>query len=496
MSMKDSIRDRIRNFLEIKEPQGLSVNIEQMFDVEGEIFKNKLWYRGNANELEKFYNHIDAGYAGNRHFWSSRPTKSMNIRKIHTGLPSLMVEKLTDVCIDDLYDIKLDKRQEEWNEIAKENNFSKLLETAVSQVFALGDGAFKFSYDKEVSNLPIIEFFPADRVDFEYSRGRLTAVVFKTKHKIRDRDYTLKEHYEKKEIYYTLENKDGKEVEMSDFSELAECVAVKNDAEFIPAVPVIFRSSNQFEGRGMSIFHNKIDAYDSLDEIWSQWMLAVRKGQIKTFVPEQYLPRDTKTGEALGYNDFDHDFISYSPGMSENDNSKITTSQGQIQSEALLAAYMTALDLCLQGIISPSTLGIDVKKLDNADSQREKEKTTLYTRDKTLESLTPIIENVVITSLKFKDSINCQKNDTDIDVTICFGGYANPSFEAQVETVGKAASTGIMSIEARVEELYGNDKDDEWKQEEVRRLKTEQGIAEMEEPAVNNELDYWGSDDE
>ena len=108
MSMKDSIRDKIRNFLEIKEPQGLSVNIEQMFDIEGEIFKNKLWYRGNANELEKFYNQIDAGFAGNRHFWSSRPTKSMNIRKIHTGLPSLMVEKLTDVCIDDLYDIKLD----------------------------------------------------------------------------------------------------------------------------------------------------------------------------------------------------------------------------------------------------------------------------------------------------------------------------------------------------------------------------------------------------
>ena len=203
-------------------------------------------------------------------------------------------------------------------------------------MFALGDGAFKFSYDKEISNLPIIEFFPADRVDFEYSRGRLTAVVFKTKHKIRDRDYTLKEHYEKKEIYYTLENKDGKEVEITAFDEFTEYIPVKNKAEFIAAVPVIFRPSNQFEGRGMSIFHNKIDAYDSLDEIWSQWMLAVRKGQIKTFVPEQYLPRDTKTGEALGYNDFDNDFISYSPGMSENDNSKITTSQGQIQSEERL----------------------------------------------------------------------------------------------------------------------------------------------------------------
>lgn len=42
-----------------------------------------------------------------------------------------------------------------------------------------------------------------------------------------------------------------------------------------------------------------------------------------------------------------------------------------------------------------------------------------------------------------------------------------------------------MSIEACVEELYGDSKEDTWKQEEIARLKAEQGIAEVEEPAVN-----------
>ena len=42
-----------------------------------------------------------------------------------------------------------------------------------------------------------------------------------------------------------------------------------------------------------------------------------------------------------------------------------------------------------------------------------------------------------------------------------------------------------MSVEATVEELYGDSKDDEWKQEEITRLKAEQGIAEVEEPGVN-----------
>ena len=47
-----------------------------------------------------------------------------------------------------------------------------------------------------------------------------------------------------------------------------------------------------------------------------------------------------------------------------------------------------------------------------------------------------------------------------------------------------------MSIEASVEELYGDSKDDNWKREEIARLKAEQGVVEMEEPGIN--LDAGG----
>lgn len=77
----------------------------------------------------------------------------------------------------------------------------------------------------------------------------------------------------------------------------------------------------------------------------------------------------------------------------------------------------------------------------------------------------------------------------DIEVSLKFGEYSNPSFEAQVETVGKGKQQGIMSIEACVEELYGDSKDEEWKLEEIARLKAEQGIVDIEEPAVNFDLE-------
>ena len=45
-----------------------------------------------------------------------------------------------------------------------------------------------------------------------------------------------------------------------------------------------------------------------------------------------------------------------------------------------------------------------------------------------------------------------------------------------------------MSIEASIDELYGDSRDDEWKKEEVERLKAEQGIVDVQEPAVNMDV--------
>ena len=483
MSWSDKVKERIRNFLEIKEPQGVSITVEQLFDFEGEAFRNELWRRGDAYELHQFYSNLTDAISS-KYFWAGRPTKGMNIRKVHTGLPSLVVKTLTNVCTDDLYGIKLDARQEEWDSIAEENKFKELLQKCVADVLVQGDGAFKFSYDKSISELPIIEFYPANRVDYEYNRARLTAVIFKTKKCFKDKEYTLKERYTKEGITYTLEDKEGKEVDMTAFHELAELLPVVNHSEFLPAVPVMFDKSAKFEGRGESIFAGKHDSFDSFDEVWSQWMLALRKGQIKNYIPEKLLPKNPWTGETMGANDFDNDFISIEADMSEGAKNQIQSTQGQIQHEALLATYTTALDLCLQGVISPSTLGIDVKKLDNGEAQREKEKTTIYTRNKVVNVLTEKIPELVITALKFKDSVAKTKAEKDPEVTVNFGGYANPSFEAQIETLSKAAAVTLMSTEAQVDELYGDTKDEEWKKTEVRRIKEEKGIIEADEPSV------------
>ena len=299
----------------------------------------------------------------------------------------------------------------------------------------------------------------------------------------------LHERYDKNGITYKLLDKEGNEKDINEYPELAaKCIPVENKASFMMAMPFMIFESEKNEGRGKSIFDGKLDNFDAFDEVWSQWMLAVRKGQIKEYIPDSLLPRDPTTGLVLGRNNFDNDFIQIGSDMSENAQNKIETTQGQIQAQALLSTYVTSLDLCLQGLISPSTLGIDTKKLDNAEAQREKEKTTLYKRNQIIEVLEETIKEMVNITFKVYDNMS-NNAPQETETTVTFGGYANPSFEAQVETVGKAATTNVMSVESQVEELWGDTKDAEWKAEEVLRIKQEKGIEVLDEPAVNKDIE-------
>ena len=47
--------------------------------------------------------------------------------------------------------------------------------------------------------------------------------------------------------------------------------------------------------------------------------------------------------------------------------------------------------------------------------------------------------------------------------------------------LSKAKTAGLMSVEALIDELYGDSKDDKWKAEEVQRIKDELGISESPE---------------
>lgn len=483
-TVNDKIKNVIRNWLEIQPSVGDTITIQETNTFEGNCFRNLLWYRGDASELHQYYTQTD-DLMGNAKFWAAQNTTGINIRKIHTGLPSMIVDMLADIIVDSFNKIEVkgnNEAQTNWEEIAKENDFKKTLKQAIIDVFVQCDGAFKISYDTDISKYPIIEFYSGQDVDYEYTRGRITGINFKNKYPKKDACYTLFEKYSKDGIKYELYKNDQL---MKDYNSIPETADLKEptDTKFMMAVPMMFNKSKKYKGRGQSIIEKKLDAFDSFDEVWSKWIDALRDNRTITYIPEDLIPTN-ENGDLLKPNTFDRRFTKIGSSNSETESDKITRSNSDFDYEGMLQSYITALDLCLQGLISPSTLGIDVKKLDNSDAQREKEKATQYTRGKVLDVLEKVIPKLVCACLMAYDKAQ-NKTAGKYEATADFKEYANPSFEATVETVSKARpNQNIMSVEKAVDTMYGDSLTKEEKEEEVKRLKEEQGIISKEEPSL------------
>ena len=482
--LNDKLKDVVRNWLNIVPAPGDTITIQETNTFEGNCFRNLLWYRGDASELHQYYTQTD-DMMGNAKFWASDTTNDLKMRKIHTGLPAMIVDMLADIIVDSFNTITVEKNEEaqkNWEDIAEDNDFKETVKQAIIDVFVECDGAFKISYDTDISKYPIIEFYAGTKVEYERTRGRITTVIFNNVYEKDDATYILKERYSKDGIRYEL-YKNGHL--MDDYRAIPETAELEEpkDVNFNMAIPMMFNKSKKYKGRGQSILEKKLDAFDSFDEVWSQWVDAIRDNRTITYIPEDLIPTDNN-GNMLEPNTFDRRYAKLNSSSSENESDKVTRENSDFDYEGMLQSYITALDLCLQGLISPSTLGIDVKKLDNADAQREKEKATQYTRGKVIDVLEKVIPKLVVTCLKCYDLAQ-GKTAGEYEASVDFKEYANPSFEAIVETVSKARpGQNIMSVEMSVDTMYGDSKTKEEKETEIKRLKEESGVIQREEPNI------------
>lgn len=479
------IQRLVVKWLKITPAQDKKIVVKEPMSFEANVLKNKIWYRADPVELEQFFRAIATYNVEQARFWACAPEDT--VRKTHSGIVQIVIDRLADIVLADLNDIDFGEVDKEgkplpkqpikdlWKEIAKDNDFGTLLNEAVTGSLSSGDGAFKISTVEGI-NYPVIEFFTADNVEFIRKRRRLIEINFYTTYEREGKEYRLRETYGKGYVKYTLFTNEGKEVPLSTCEETQGLVDVTFAGDFIMGVPLLFFASNKWSGRGKALFDSKTDNLDSLDEIISQWVDAVRLGRIKRYIPEDLLPRDPETGEIKRANPFDNQYTVTGSSLAENATQKIDVSQPMINYEAFVSSYSNFLDLCLQGIISPSTLGIDLKKTDNAESQREKEKITIHTRNKITDVLNKVLPVLAVTVMRTYDTM-MNKTPGEYDATASFGEYGAPGFENVVETVGKAKTYGVMSTEKCIDEMYGDTMTEEEKAAEVARIKAEQGYG-------------------
>ena len=294
--MADSIRRGIRSFLQIEPAQQNTIMITESLDFNANAAKNRIWYRGNADELSQMYKNLPG--EGNRtRFWAAVPTIGMEIEKNHTGIPGNIVDTLAAIVVADMNSVKVqDKYQEVWNDIAEDNQFESLVEDAVAETLVVGDGAFRISFDPQLSQFPIMEFVPGDQVEYVYSRSRLKEIVFRTEYFYNSQKYVLEETYGRGYIRSAL-LRGEKELPLNyipDTVNLKPLITWQDG--FMMAVSFKVFKSSRYKNRGGSVFDKKADSFDNLDECWSQWMDALRRARSKEYIPEGLLPRDPNTG--------------------------------------------------------------------------------------------------------------------------------------------------------------------------------------------------------
>lgn len=449
------------------------------------VIRNKLWYHGDSAELEQYFKKTARWDAEKARFWAAKAQGS--VRKMHSGIVSTVIDRYKDIVTADLDAVDFGEGSEAlkeiWDDIFEKSGLSEVIGEGIAGTLASGDGAFKITADK-CSPYPIVEFCDAENVDYVYEHSILREIKFYTTYRNGNKEYRLEESYGRGYVRYKLFDDAGKETSLHMLPETAHLIDFGIEGDIMLAVPLKILSSTRYKNRGKALFDSKTDVLDGLDEVISQWMDAIRMGRIKRYIPENLIPRDPETGELLPANPFDNDFIAIGDNMKEKANVQVEVSQPQISYEAYVSSYASFLDMVLQGVMSPSTLGIDLKKTDNASSQREKEKVTLHVRNKIVDALNEALPKLIKVILQCYDLMRGTVPG-EYDPSVKFGEYASPDFGTTVETVGKAKQYGVMSLETSVDQLYGDTWTDEEKEEEVARLKAEQGIQEVQEPGVN-----------
>lgn len=439
----EKVKRAVRNWLSIQPAPQQAITIVEPVSFAGEVVKNQIWYRGDSAELLQLYRQVGEG--GGR-FWASVPPGE-KIRKLHSGLPALMVDTLAYIVKSDLLPVEFEGgAPAAWEAMERELDLPGLVGTAVAETLVTGDGAFKISVDPQLSDFPLCEFYSADRVEYDTARGRVQAVRFYTDYPLQYKTYRLEEVYSPGKVRYHLYDGE-REVPLDTVPALAGLRPVDFPGDYMMALPFRIYDSAKFKGRGKSIFATKTDAFDAHDEVISQWVDAIRKGRVQRYIPSILIPRDPENGGLKKIDSFGADFIETANSAAENAQNKMEMLQPDIKYEAYLGTYTATLDICLQGILSPATLGIDLGKMASAEAQREKKDVTGHTRNAITAALEKALPKLIAALL-----MTCDNMRGDVpgsyEPVVSFGEYGAPDFDSRAEVVNKAAVAGTMSIQA------------------------------------------------
>lgn len=466
---------------------------------------NATWYGGNDLELKQLYERdLKSFKIGSftsdelNYFWAQN-TEGTNVRKIHSGIPQLISEKMVDLILangyeynvykDDEFETRDDDNQQRLDNILRYNNFSLLLPEAIETESWAGGVAIKLSANTKY-DYPIIEIIQPEEYEPVMEAGRIVGDIF-VKYFVRNKEtYKLKEYYGVDEqggfIRYSMYHRVGEEWMEASLKDVKETENLE-DITF----PGLFKKfsiykpnklpNSEFKGSklGESDYSGSQGLFDAIDETLSAMVQEFRDGKIKNFWPSNLLPTDPTTNQQYIPPALKKDFVIYKGGIGQGEQpQKIEQVQGEIHSDKHLETYKKLIETVLNNSgLSPQSIGVTGLESVSAseESQELREKTSIRTRERKIDIWTPTLNEVFILLLMLDDIKNGKKAG-EYYVDVVFNDYKIETLKDKTLIAGQGLTSGTWDIKSAVDYVHEEMTDEEKILTRI-NIKIEKGIT-------------------
>lgn len=480
------------------------------------VAENYTWFTGNIDNIRKFYTeNVSSRYQplGNvSYFWKKAESDT---RMLHAGIPALISNRMGTVLFgagitvetevykdngeaDEEHSILVSERLDA---ILEDNDILKLYEKGAGAESWGGHLFARISIDTSISLFPIIEFIDIRNAEVVINRGRTVAVIFKNYYEDKTQNGTKK--YVHKEIYgkseqgvatiehhlFQITDEGEKELPLTARAETSELEPIYNFDGIFGLLA--FDKPNKLPNNdfvdspyGASDYSGAISSFDALDEVYSVTIEEARDNKSQKFVPQSLLINGVE------FNQFRCKHILIKRDSDQDNPNEIQTTFFQDKTDDHIKKFNIALTTAVNKCgLSPITLGVTgLTAIDSSDKTlRERQKTTLETRQSKTKLWKEFLEQLYIRVLEVDDWMIANITGLGRDrvlapsekftVKVAFNEYISNTFEERLEMANQAAQAGTMSIDEQIDYIWGDDKTDEAKREEVERLKFEKNIA-------------------
>lgn len=506
------------------------------------------WYSGSSREIRELYQKAVRQESLN-YFWFRCPS---DWRMLHSGIPSLISRKMANIIFGSGYNLETvvykedgeidqeasDNLKEHAEYIAQKVKLKDIQDEGAQSESWGGHLFVKLSHDTTLSEYPIVEVATPMNAEVVKVRGITTEIIFKTWYEHKNKNYRLDE------IYTT--NDAGDAMIAYELYEMASSGERRVDLYAIPNTAylreilgeethIVFEGlkgmlafekanispSHEFaEGPyGASDYEGALDSFDALDEAYTELINEIRNNKTLRMIPDTMVPIATVptvnggTGKAISEgrafidNKYITNFLITTGDLDQEANNRPEYIYVSDKTEDHKKKYLAALTTAINNAgLSPFALGITgLESVSaSAESQQERNKVTIETRNKKCSLWKELLEEVYLQLLVYNSwlvkNLNIKqegfvKQDIkfeNCDVRITFNDYLSSSQKQLNDIWLPVMSARAMSHEKFVKQTNPN-MTKEQVLEEVNKIRFEQGMS-IDNPMALPDLNFLGKD--